>query len=438
MPDSEPPEPPVATGPISPSERYESLDLLRGVAVLGILVMNIYAFAMPLAAYFDPTIWGGIESWNLGTWVVTHIFVDQKFMTIFSMLFGAGIVLMMDRSEKKGVELGPVFFRRQFWLIVAAIIHAYIIWWGDILFYYAVIGMLVYLFRKASPVRLIVIGIVALQVPLLLNYGNSFYVEHLMEEAAKIEAELDAGAEPTAEQQLVLEQWEQSRMFLAPTDEEIREEIDAYRGNYVENLEYRVPLMLMLHLTATPFLMVWRVGGLMLIGMALMKIGVFSGQRSTAFYRNLALAGLALGLPLTTYSAWAYFANDFDPIRGIRTGSIPNYFGSILVALGYTGLVILLARSGVFHALALRLEAVGRMAFTNYLMHSVVMTTIFYGFGLGLFAAVPRLQQMLFVVGMLAAQLILSPWWLKRYRFGPAEWLWRSLTYGKRQPFRVR
>lgn len=424
--------------PVSTSERFESLDLLRGVAVLGILVMNIYAFAMPIPAYMDPTVMGGTEPWNLATWGITHIFFDQKFMSIFSMLFGAGIVLMQDRADAKGANFGPIFFRRQFWLLVIALVHGYLIWFGDILFYYALIGMLAYLFRRLAPTRLIVIAVIILPITLLANYATASYLEQLMAEAAAIEAEISAGAAPTDEQQAKLDEWKQTRSFLAPTDEDVQLELDTHLGSYTQILDYRVPQLLGMQLTATPFFVVWRVGGLMLLGMALMKLGLFSGERSTSFYRKLALLGYALGLPLTVLSTWGHFANDFDSLWSLRAGAIPNYYGSILVAFGHVGLIMLLAKSGAVHGLALCLEAVGRMALTNYLMHSIVMTSIFYGYGLGLYGQVSRSAQMLFVAAMLAFQILVSPWWLSRYRFGPVEWLWRSVSYGRFQPMRAR
>lgn len=438
MPETTPPAPSGVAGPVPASERFESLDLLRGVAVLGILVMNIYAFAMPFPAYFNPFVMGGTEPWNLGIWVFTHVLFDQKFMTIFSMLFGAGIVLAMDRAQAKNVAFAPLFFRRQFWLVVIALVHGYLFWMGDILFFYALVGMLVYLFRKLPPARLIAIAIFALPVPLLINYGASFYVEQLMAETAEITAEISDGAEVTTEQQAKLDEWRETRRFLAPNEEDVQAELDAYRGSYLDVLSFRAPQLFDMHMTALPFFVMWRVGGLMLLGMALMKLGVFSGQRSSGYYQRLMLGGYALGLPLTALSAWAFFANEFDPVWNLRQGGIANYLGSILVALGHVGAVMLIARAGVCHSLALRFEAVGRMAFTNYLMHTLVMTTIFYGYGLGLFGNVPRLEQMILVVAMLAFQLVISPWWLKRFRFGPAEWLWRSLSYGQRQPFLAR
>jgi len=422
--------------PVSGGERLESLDLFRGVAVLGILVMNIYAFAMPFPAYMNPYQMGGTEPWNLGTWVATHIVFDQKFMSIFSMLFGAGIVLMMNRAEARGARFGGVFFRRQFWLLLIGALHAYLLWVGDILFYYALIGMLVYPFRRVAPRKLIVTGAAVMLVPLLLNYATSFYVEEMLVEAAELEALEAEGVELDDQQRSTLEQWQASRPFLAPTEEDVARDLAAYRGSYADILEYRVPNVLSMHLQATPFFMLWRIGGLMLIGMALMKLGILSGERSAGFYRRLAMVGYGVGLPLTILSAVSFFSNGFDPVYTMRIGNAPNYVGSVLVALGHIAALALLAKAGVLTGLFTRLRAVGRTAFSNYLMHSLVMTSLFYGYGLGLYGQVPRLWQMLFVIVMLALQLVLSPWWLSKFRFGPAEYVWRSLSYWDRQPMR--
>jgi hypothetical protein len=147
----------LAVGPVLLGERIVSLDVLRGIAVLGILVMNIYAFAMPFIAYANPLAMGGNELHNIGTWFFTHIFFDQKFLSIFAMLFGAGVILMTGRAESRGGKYGRIFYRRQFWLIVIGAVHGYLIWFGDILFTYAVIGMLVFLVRKRRPKTLIII-----------------------------------------------------------------------------------------------------------------------------------------------------------------------------------------------------------------------------------------------------------------------------------------
>ena len=423
-------------GPVEARERFVSLDLLRGIAILGILVMNIYAFAMPFIAYTNPLRMGGTEPWNVGTWIFTHVLFDQKFISIFAMMFGAGIVLMSGRAESGGNKPAGFYYRRQLWLVVIGAIHAYLIWIGDILFMYALIGMLAYLFRKRTPKTLIIIACCLLPFTLLFNYGNAYQTTKMMGMAAEAELLVEQGEELDDEQQRLLEDWEGMRTFMMPTDEDIANEVDVYRGDYVGIVQHRAPIVAMMQLFFVFGYGLFRVGGLMLIGMALMKLGVFTAQRSSTFYTRLMLAGYVLGLPMTVFSAVDLHAHDFDPLYMMSSGGLANYFGSILVALGHIGLVMLIAKSGALAGLMSRFAAVGRMALTNYLMHSVVLTTVFYGYGLGLYGSVPRLWQMAFVAAVIGFQLWFSPWWLERYRFGPVEWLWRSVTYWRPQPMR--
>lgn len=427
---------PGAAGPVEAGQRIVSLDRLRGVAILGILVMNIYAFAMPFIGYTNPLRMGGTEAWNLGTWIITHILFDQKFISIFAMLFGAGLVLMTDRAETRGSKPGRIYLRRQLWLMVIGAAHGYLLWAGDILFVYSLIGLLAYLFRKRQPRTLIIIACLLLPVSLLLNAGNAIQVELMMEEVAAAEAQLARGEELDDEQHELLEGWKRQRAFMMPTDEDVQEELDAYRGSYAEIVAYRAPLVAMMQLFIPIFYGIWRVGALMLIGMALMKLGILTAERSAGFYTRFMLTGYLLGLPLTAFSASDLFAHGFEPIYMMRVGGIANYIGSVLVAFGHIGLVMLLTRTGVLQRVMERFAAVGRMALTNYLMHSLVLTSIFYGYGLGLFGSVPRMAQMAFVAGVVGFQLWFSTWWLARFRFGPVEWLWRSATYWKVQRLR--
>ncbi len=422
--------------PVTAAERLVCLDALRGVAVLGILVMNIYAFAMPLAAYSNPLTMGGTEPLNIGTWFFTHLLFDQKFMSIFSMLFGAGLIMMMDRAAARAAAFGRIYYRRTLWLLALGMLHGYFIWFGDILFHYALMGMFVFLFRNKSPKVLITIACCMLPVTLLINFASSFYVEELQTTAIETEQLQLEGETLDEEQQKKLDEWLEVRPFFAPTDEEINDNVRAHKGNYLDVLAHRAPFVVFMQINVTLIFVIWRVGGLMLIGMALMKLGVLSGERSSDFYRKMALWGYGTGLPLTIYSAFILNAHDFDPLYVARIGGIPNYIGSVLVAFGHIAVVILIVRSEKLKRLFDRFAAVGRMALSNYLTHSIVMTTVFYGYGLGLYAAVPRFWQQGFVVAMIGVQLLVSPWWLTRFRFGPVEWLWRSLTYGQRQPMR--
>ena len=423
-------------GPITSNERFVSIDVLRGVAVLGILVMNIYAFAMPFTAYNNPLALGGTESHNLGTWFLTHILFDQKFLSIFAMLFGAGVVVMSTRAESRGTKFGRIYYRRQFWLLLLGAVHGYFIWWGDILFSYAAIGMLVYLFRNRGPRTLIIVAVLFLPVALLFNFGMGKHFDRVIVEVAKIEELQASGTELDDKQKKMLKDWEAQRKFMAPTAEDVQVDIDVHSGSYLEIVKHRAPGVLMFQVFVTLFMGIWRFGALMMIGMAVMKLGLFSGERSASFYRKMMLAGYLIGLPLTIFSASDLYAHQFDPLYAMRVGGLANYWGSVIVAFGHIGLVMLIVKTGVLQRLMARFAAVGRMALTNYLMHSVILTTVFYGYGLGLYGSIPRFWQMGFVVAVIGLQLMLSPWWLSRYRFGPAEWLWRSLTYWKRQPFR--
>lgn len=427
---------PATAAPVTGADRIGSLDILRGVSILGILVMNIYAFAMPFPAYANPLLMGGTDMLNLGTWFFTHIFVDQKFLSIFAMLFGAGIVLMTGRAEAGGAKVGRIYYRRQFIMMMLGAIHAYFLWFGDILFMYAAVGMLAYLFRKLTSRQLLIVGCMLLPVTLLLGQGMGSQMEKSATQVAEITELQQAGETLTTEQEKLLEDWEEMRAFMAPDAEVVQKDVDIHQGSYVDITVHRVPVALMMQVFGLLFFGIWRVTALMFFGMALMKTGVLSAERSADFYRKIMLICYGIGLPLTAYSAIDLSAHGFDHLYAMQNGSLANYFGSIIVGLGHIGVVMLLIKTGFVQRLLERFAAVGRMALTNYLMHSVILTTVFYGYGLGLYGEIPRFWQMGFVVAVIALQLGLSPWWLAHYRFGPVEWLWRSLTYWQRQPMR--
>ncbi len=422
--------------PVAASERITSIDALRGVAVLGILVMNIYAFAMPFVAYQNPLAMGGTEWYNLGTWFFTHIFFDQKFMTIFSMLFGAGLALMAMRAEARGAKYGGNWYRRNFWLLLIGAAHGYFLWFGDILFHYALMGMLIYPLQKLSPRALLITASLLLAVGVLMQVGSGAYMSKLQAQGAEVQRMQAAGEALSEEQEATLKQWDAMSVFMKPVEQQVAEDTAAYLGSYRDAFEHRKPTVLMIQTQATFGFIIWRVGGLMLMGMALMKLGVLSAERSPAFYKRMMMTGYGVGLPIMLFSAWNMHANQWEMLWMFRVGILPNYFGSLFMAAGHIGLVMTIVKTGALGNLMARFTAVGRMAFSNYLMHSLVMTTIFYGYGLGLYGQIPRLWQMAFVAGMLGFQLWFSSLWLDRYRFGPAEWFWRSLTYLKPQPMR--
>jgi uncharacterized protein len=420
--------------PVAGLERLAVVDTLRGFALLGILVMNIYAYAMPFAAYSNPLAYGGATRIDYGTWIATHLFFDQKFMTLFSMLFGAGLILMHQRAEAKGAAFGRIYYRRQIWLLVIGSVHGYLLWFGDILFHYALCGLFLYPLRRRSPKTLIVIGTLLLLVAPVLSTGMGTYLDGMQQAAREAEELTEAGESLDEAQEEVLQEWAEMEPLIDPSPEEIARQVEAHRGGYLGILEERAPTYFMMQTLGTLVFVIWRVGGLMILGMALMKLGVFSAGRSARFYRWCIGLGYGIGFPLVVASAHQLGAHEFHFSYVFRIGGYYNYFGSLAVAFGHLGVVMLICRKAALSRLRARLAAVGRMALTNYLMHTILLTSVFYGYGLGLYGHVNRFPQMAFVATVLALELWWSPVWLQRFRFGPFEWLWRSLTYWRRQP----
>lgn len=397
--------------PIPGKGRILSIDVLRGFAVLGILVMNIQSFSMIEAAYLNPSAYGDLTGINKWVWIISHMLADMKFLSIFSMLFGAGILMFSGHLEGQGKKTASLHYRRILWLLFFGLIHSYLMWHGDILVTYAVLGLVLYLMRKKKPKTLLIAGSVFLAVPMLLYLFTHVSIPYMPPESI-------SG---------IMGSW-------MPDSDAAARELAAYRGTYLSHLPLRVESSLMFQTFIFFYLMGWRAGGMMLIGMALFKWGVLSAERSNRFYRNGMLLGFVPGLSLIAAGILYNFSSGWALEKSMFLGSQFNYAGSIGVAFGYVCLINRMSRSVLYQGLKSRLAAVGRMAFTNYLAQTILCTLIFYGYGLGLFGSVQRWGQILLVLAVWAMQLVLSPLWLRFFRFGPVEWLWRSLTYWKIQP----
>jgi uncharacterized protein len=401
--------------PVAALDRVDSLDVLRGVAVLGIFVMNVQWFAMYQCANFNPTYYGMWDGAGYAIWYLSHLLAELKFMTIFSILFGAGVVLFSSRKEESREPTRKLHFRRMAWLTLFGLIHAYFIWEGDILFAYGVCGMLVYPLRNARPSRLIAVGVIVLVIGAGISLGAGASAPYWPEEQR---------------QEFIADMWQ-------PPPEKLAEESAAYGGrDYWGTVKYRAPGVFMMQTFVMLFGGLWRVSGMMLIGMALLKLGVLGADRSRRVYITMALGAVA-GLAMAAYGVREKFAHDWEPLYAFFIGPLYNYWGSILVSLGYIGLVMLICRAGSLRRFTRPFAAAGRMAFSNYIGQSLIGVFIFYGTGLAYFNQVGRSGQILIVLCVWVLQLIVSPLWLRHYRYGPLEWVWRSLTYGKRQPFRI-
>ncbi len=416
-------EPSLLT-PVSSHERIASIDVLRGVALLGILSINIWGFALPDLAFSDLPAVGGWSPINRGVWVFFHLLCEQKMMSLFSMLFGAGLIVMVQRSDARGTSLTGLYYRRICWLLVFGLLHAFLLWDGDILVPYALCGFVLYPFRRLRPGLQILLGALVFLSQVPLTAGLGLLEVHMQYITGRSN---DWGTEEQRRWRRELEE----EIF---PSRDIDAEIERHHKGYVAQLGPRAEGNLVEEIGGFIFWSGPRAGGLMLIGMGLMQLRIFAAERSFRFYARLAVLGYLLGLPLVGYGIYDMMSHDFDNLRQYLWSGHFNYVGSLFVALGHAGVVMLICKAGLLNWLTARLAAVGRMALSNYLMQSVLCTTLFEGWGFGLFGKLDRAELLGVVVAVWLIQLMVSPLWLRYFRFGPMEWLWRSLTYWKRYP----
>jgi uncharacterized protein len=404
--------------------RENAIDAVRGLAVLGILLLNVVGFGLPTAAYTNPGVAGGSTGPDLWTWAISYVLVESKMRALFSMLFGASMLLVAERATGRSPGPAGVHYRRMAVLFVIGMIHAWFIWYGDILTFYAVIGAIAFLARKLSVRWLVGLGVLLLAMQGASTHGEGVRL-------AQVRAAAEAPA-ATAEQRA---QWAEERAFYAPTPEEVAAETRGYLGGVAEVFATRAPVIREFQLVLFPLAFALEVAGMMLIGMALLKSGWVLGRRSAAHYATVAAAGFAIGVPVFTSLAHMQMAGGWEGDVYLRAEGI-SVVARVPVALGWAALVLWAWKRLGENSLP-RLRAVGRMAFTNYLMASLMMTTLFYGYGLGLFGSLSRWQLVVIVVpAVWALQLLWSKPWLERHLYGPFEWLWRTLARGQAQPWR--
>lgn len=436
------PEPLGVATPVQAEQRVKLIDALRGVALLGILLMNIPGFSMP--NYFsesfrsDPT--------NVNFWVdaIITVFFEGKMRALFGMLFGAGVLLFVLKKEQTGKPVHGLFYRRMLWLVLFGLIHAHLILWiGDILYLYGICGMMVYLFRNVKP-KYLVIG-----VPLVAILSFAANVMVLQGFRAKRLAYLEAKSAQEEQKKLstaqtkALKEWRALELSFIPNREDAKNNTKKMKSDYATVAAHLRPLAFKFE---TQYIMLefWDSLALMLLGLALYKWGFLTGNWSRQHYWQVLVIGYGIGLPLVIYNYYfsvVHFPTIEARLTRLETVSIEWVsliypFQRILIVMAHVAAIILIFQTGVFKGLFRRLEAVGQMAFTNYIMHSVICTLFFFGYGLNYYAELEYYQIYFLVLVIWALQLIISPIWLRYFYFGPLEWLWRSLTYWQIQPFR--
>ena len=421
--------PTLLPGPIEDLERIESLDALRGVAVCGILFVNIQFFAFP---FFETTSneWDDLSFLDAAARLFVSIFFELKFITLFSLMFGAGLAVQMARAQRAGRGFVGHYSRRLAILLAIGLIHGILLWYGDILASYAVLGFAALLFRNCRNATLVVWAALLALVPLALvvpfaviSPGADWHSDNWVGKfghGAAAWAAPDDSANPI--QTLFRFMDDETRVYTT--------------GTWLE-----IVLLRALYFTATGVsafftLYLWRCLAMFLIGIAVFRAGLFAPtpahrRRMTRFLP----VGLILGLVLESAGEYIRLTRG-DVAWAIATHFTCQYFGSAMLALAYAAGVVLLMTCAGGGGILRRLVPFGRMALTNYLGHSIICGIIFYWPGLRLFGAVSNARLIGIVIGILVVQVMFCAWWLRRYRLGPMEWIWRSATYLRLQPMR--
>jgi uncharacterized protein len=402
--------------------RIATLDVIRGVAVMGILAANIAAFGFPEFAYMTPASMGSPSTPDLIAWTATFIVIDGKMRGLFSFLFGASMLLVIDRASANGEDPATIHLRRMAWLFVFGVAHLYLLWWGDILAHYALVGAIAYMFARL-PVRwLIGLGLACIAVQTLELGTLTAYAFDLHAAAHKA----GATARTIANWQSLADQFGQ------PSPAAVARELAIGRGTWRDLVAWRwthaVGPITFLTVGGPETL------GFMLLGMAGLRSGFLTGDWPRRRYIVVAVTGIAIG--------WVGYAGivAFDIGHGFDARYVALSWLALatplrpLTIMGYAAVIIVLARPGGW--LTKRVSAAGRMAFSNYLGTTVICTTIFYGYGLGLYGELSRAELYLVVVPIWLLMLAWSKPWLDRFRYGPLEWLWRSLSRFAWQPMR--
>lgn len=392
--------------PVREQSRIKSLDVMRGFAVLGILIVNAAYFAAPWQTGLNPALPPlAVTDETLWSWFIMHVFFEFKCITLFSLLFGVSIYLVGGEREDKA--RGALLRSRLFWLLIIGLIHATLIWNGDILVTYAITAFFVMLARSWSPRALLMVGGLLLILSIGVQSMFALFIDFIPPpKLAEIEEQI-----------------------YTPSPETVQAMIAAYQGGVMSAIQQNVTTWVEF-LSNSLLVLIIRTAGVMMIGLALFKLGFLSGNaRAWVYWLFAALGAVALGV--IGYQAWLNAEGGFTFRHMMAGGAFANTALAIFGSLGYASILILLVKAGA-RFITEPLAAVGRMAFTNYLTQSIIMTTIFWGGrGFGLYGEVDRPTLMAIVVAIWVLQLIWSPLWLARFQMGPLEWIWRRLSYGR-------
>ena len=414
--------------PVNESDRIKSLDILRGSSLLGILLVNIIGFGFIAAAYTAP----GLIISNtpdLVAWALVQLTAEGAMRGLFSILFGAGVLLFLGKDND---SRGWLHAKRTAWLLIFGLANGYLLLWtGDILVTYALAGFLLYFFRNLSGQALLKIAIAGLALISLYNTAMYFGLSYLQGAAQTVAALESQNAEIPATLRASAEEWAAFETQYSPKpgviDQEILQRSASYCSAFSWTLGHNTQVLMSLWQFLLPDALV-----LMLLGMALFKMGILQGNAENAFYRKMMLYGFGSGLLINGFEIWTAIESQFDLLESFAPLSPTYHLGRVALAMGWIGALILMIKQG---NIGQGLGNVGRMALTNYLMQSLICLFLFTGAGFGLVDQIPLPKIYGLVLLIWAFQWAFSTWWLQRFYYGPVEWLWRALTYGRLPKF---
>ena len=429
--------------PVATADRIKSIDAIRGVALLGILLMNIPGFGINWDFWYNIT--HSPRSGNDYTaFKFMTMFFEGTMRGLFSMLFGAGMILFMQ--NKKDIPGRPpvaeYYYRRLLWLVFFGLINAFVILWdGDILFYYGLCGMVLFPFRKLNPKWLVVIALACVSFGLIKKQWSWNETRSRREAYKEAVAAKKENKHLSPEQQGAITKWEQLTTNQKPDTAVMNNNVRKMRSGYFTIFNYFIPQNVDFEVYYL-YYDGWDMFVMMFLGMAMFLWGFFTNKLRTSTYVMWMLIGYGIGIPV----AWQLFDKGYFGVLNIddfvdRWSSshfVFVEFRRIPITIGHASLIMLIYRSGWLRWLMKALANVGQMAFSNYLMQSIICTLFFYGYGLGYYNKL-KFYELYYVVGAVwIFQLIFSSIWLSYFRFGPFEWLWRSLTYWRKQPMRLK
>lgn len=423
--------------PTAQKERIDILDSLRGIAILGILMMNLPSFG--IGAY-NPVV-NNETGINYFIWYFVNLIPDGTQRAFFSMLFGAGVILFLSAKEKKlpGMLPAQYFVRRMLWLIVFSLIDVYLLLWhGDILFDYACMGFILFAFRNLPAKKLLIAAFVCMMLMSARENRNLYLDKEVIHTGVNI-----AAMDTTITKLSLLQKQKLNEMkeFKEETSmvamrKRFEKSKEIMHSGYSDIYSFRANRYLD-QIVKYTYLELWDILQFMFIGMAFYKMEILSGKAKTKVYAWMCIIGLSVGIGLACLRLQSIIQLNFNWFEYARQTSFEWYnIERTFRSLGFFGLVMLIFKSGIFKWFFKIMQPTGQMAFSNYLGQSILCAIVFYGFGFGLYGNLQRYEAYLVLFGIWAFQILFSNLWLRYFYFGPLEWAWRSLTYWKNQPMK--